>query len=745
MRLDTDDVHNLPVAVQAVIEQIRRYPNVQDVEDISCGDHMVLVKSLWSVTLPNRFRQRGISKTGVKQVEEVYWRIPLDYPKSAPSPRLRQDFPTNLPHINPHTSGNLVFPCVAEMGLLDSLHSIGLSAILDATCQWLTNAAADNLHCPVQGWELTRRDDTTGLISVDTHAIRAELEASNRAARFYSYRYCYMTASGESIIGAVDTPCLGTTNNSLKQKHTFIVRDTSIRYAPCVLFQTADGHNIDEYRPESVIDFRSLRAFSRHLGVRDAFDARVKYLLSVSSPQSLLKKDRAPVEEFLVVFAVKRPFPLIGSDSRWELLPYRVQYDKDNQARLSDTVVVRPTYFIERSSPPLLQATSGRTVENLTNIGLLGCGSLGSKIALHLAKSGCYQFELVDKDWFSSHNNARHGLIVSDFDNLYGSKSDLLQREILKLNISAKKIGNNILSMGSDDGFQLAAQTDFIIDATASLPVKYFLAHDCYALPGKLIHTVLYGQSTVGVVAIEGDARSVRIDDFAAFLNTLCIDNSLIQTAMYGNEGSGLKHYGEGCSSVTTTMNDIDISLMSAAMTAKINTHIEHNERTQYGLLHIGVLDKLSLNMTWKSHVFPSTLLIPKDGDFDWDIRVLGEVTQKIEKLSDIDCTVENGGVIAGYVCHLSRTIYVTYLLDAPEGSTQLPDRFTLMTTGLEGVFDEIHKKTNGQITFLGTWHSHTQPTPPSEIDRNTLKKLQSHYDFPVIMLTYTGGRLVRV
>ncbi len=101
--------------------------------------------------------------------------------------------------------------------------------------------------------------------------------------------------------------------------------------------------------------------------------------------------------------------------------------------------------------------------------------------------------------------------------------------------------------------------------------------------------------------------------------------------------------------------------------------------------------------------------------------------------------------MIAGYVCHLSRTVYVTYLLDAPEGSTQSPDRFTLMTTGLEGVFDEIHKKTNGQITFLGTWHSHTQPTPPSEIDRNTLKKLQSHYDFPIVMLTYTGGRLVRV
>ena len=149
--------------------------------------------------------------------------------------------------------------------------------------------------------------------------------------------------------------------------------------------------------------------------------------------------------------------------------------------------------------------------------------------------------------------------------------------------------------------------------------------------------------------------------------------------------------------------------------------------------------------MAWTTYRFPPTLIIASNNDFGWSVRVLGSVAKNIEELSIDDPMLENGGVIAGQVCQLSKTIYVNYLLDAPKGSVRTRDRFVLNVAGLAEEFEHIHERTNGQITFLGTWHSHTSATPPSTIDENSLKKLQVNYDLPIVMLTYTGGHIVRV
>lgn len=732
-------------SIRAAIEQIGSYSSVKCIKDTSVGQHAVIVEVEWAVKLPNAFRKQGVSDTGIKEIENVYWYIPLEYPMWAPSPRLRVDFPTKLPHINPYTPGELVCPCISESSLDDLLHSMGLQALLDATCQWLNNAAANELHCPIQGWEHMRRDDMKGLIHVDSTAIRGELDTSGHIVKFYNYRYYYVGDSGDLIIGKLITPGLGSSNNVFKKKYVYVDRNTSIRNAPGILFRTENGEIFSEYQPETVHDFGSLRAFAKDLGLQHAFDARLKYILAISNPQAMQRQDKAPVEEFMVAFAVKRPFNLIGTDSPWELLPYRVSYSPEYKDKLPDETVVWPTSFIERCCPQLLQAVSGEVIEKPINLGLLGCGSLGSKVALHLAKTGCYQFELVDKDYFSSHNNARHGLVVADFNSLCYSKSKLLHRQLSNLNIESKSIDKDIRSMGNKNGFSLNKKTDYVLDTTASLSVRHYLSHHCGSLPGKLIHSTLYGKSTMGIVAIEGISRSVRVDDMAAFLNTLCIDNEQVRNAMYGIDGPLLNHFGEGCGSVTTTMSDTDISLMSAAISSHINTHVKQNNDTEYGVLYVGVINQPSLGMAWISYIFPPTLIISRGGNYNWEIRVLGTVVKKIEELSNENKTLENGGVIAGHICHLSKTIYVNYLLDASRGSIRTRDRFVLSTEGLSEVFEHIHESTNGQITFLGTWHNHTSPTPPSTIDSDSLEKLQANYDSPIVMLTYTGGHIVRV
>lgn len=732
------EVVTLPPAIESAIEEIAAYPSVLDIISVNDWDNAVLLETSWKVKLPNAFIKAGVSSTGVRETETVYWRIPLNYPLRAPSPRLRSDFPTNLPHINPYTEGKLVYPCVSEISLEDLLHSQGLSSILNMTTKWLDNAAANELQCPIQGWEPVRRDNTNGIIFIDSESIKDELDKKNNTVRFYDYKYFYATDSNSPMLGKVITPHLGTNNNSYKEKHTGILKDT--RHAPEILFQTKPGFIVDYYHPETVSDFKSLKEFSAQLELNNALEIRLKYILSI------LKSDpskKIPVEEFLVTFAIKRPFKLIGSNSHWELLPYRICYSGRDGDTLNDDTKVMPTIFIDSCSDKLLQKVSGIEVDELKNIAVLGCGSLGSKISLHLAKTGRFEFELVDSDFYSSHNNARHAVIASDFDSLLTSKPHLLSREISNLNIKSKPIKDDVRNMGAPDGFLLNKKTNFIIDATASLPVRYFLSHQCNNLPGRLIHTVLYAKASLAVVAIEADSRAVRIDDLMTFLNTLCITENKIQNSMYDLTGPERQNYGEGCSSVTTTMSDMDISLAAAAISLKVDNIITQDNPE--ALLQVGYINPDSLNMEWNSFNFSPTKTIPRDNNFDWNIRILGNIEKDIRDLSSVNPELENGGIIAGQICHLSKTIYVTYLLEAPEGTKRTASTLDINTDGLAPIFDEIHKKTNGQVTFLGTWHSHTEASPPSPKDISTLKKLQLNYDLPIVMLVYTGGRIVRV
>ena len=66
---------------------------------------------------------------------------------------------------------------------------------------------------------------------------------------------------------------------------------------------------------------------------------------------------------------------------------------------------------------------------------ILGCGSVGSLVALQLAKSGVGNFLLVDNDIVEYHNLCRHQCGISDVGRY---KTDALKDRILNINASAK-------------------------------------------------------------------------------------------------------------------------------------------------------------------------------------------------------------------------------------------------------------------------------------------------------------------
>lgn len=69
------------------------------------------------------------------------------------------------------------------------------------------------------------------------------------------------------------------------------------------------------------------------------------------------------------------------------------------------------------------------------NVIILGCGSVGSLVAVQLAKSGVGNFLLVDNDIVEYHNLCRHQCGISDVGRY---KTDALKERILDINAAAK-------------------------------------------------------------------------------------------------------------------------------------------------------------------------------------------------------------------------------------------------------------------------------------------------------------------
>ncbi|WP_201722252.1 ThiF family adenylyltransferase, partial [Sulfitobacter sp. HI0023] len=66
----------------------------------------------------------------------------------------------------------------------------------------------------------------------------------------------------------------------------------------------------------------------------------------------------------------------------------------------------------------------------------LGCGSLGSKIAMHLARSGRAPISVIDNDTMEPHNYARHSCLPysADLDSMfYSSKAGEFAHDVSKL------------------------------------------------------------------------------------------------------------------------------------------------------------------------------------------------------------------------------------------------------------------------------------------------------------------------
>jgi 3-hydroxyacyl-CoA dehydrogenase len=153
-----------------------------------------------------------------------------------------------------------------------------------------------------------------------------------------------------------------------------------------------------------------------------------------------------------------------------------------SDAAVADSVQVRATRPEAQSN----HKATGPIHHRIHKVAVLGAGTMGSRIAAHLANAGipCYLFDIVPPDQTQSANqSARNKLVAAGLDGAVKSKPAAFFQKGLERLVT---IGN------FDDDLRLLADADWIIEAVAeNLEIKRNLLKKVEAVrkPGSIVTT----------------------------------------------------------------------------------------------------------------------------------------------------------------------------------------------------------------------------------------------------------------
>ncbi|MFT5761736.1 MAG: molybdopterin/thiamine biosynthesis adenylyltransferase [Polaribacter sp.] len=120
---------------------------------------------------------------------------------------------------------------------------------------------------------------------------------------------------------------------------------------------------------------------------------------------------------------------------------------------------------------------------------VVGCGGLGSPIAVHLASSGIGKLHLVDFDTIDISN--LHRQVFYSLEDVGKSKAETLTNFIKKRAPFTNVTFRN-KPITKENVFELISDVDIVVDGTDSLPTKYLLNDACVIKNKPLVYGSLY-------------------------------------------------------------------------------------------------------------------------------------------------------------------------------------------------------------------------------------------------------------
>jgi YD repeat-containing protein len=396
---------------------------------------------------------------------------------------------------------------------------------------------------------------------------------------------------------------------------------------------------------------------------------------------------------------------------------------------------VEPAIHYQSLSTPLLQSLSGTPPRPA--LAILGCGSVGSKLALHAARDGQDIAVLSDKALLRPHNLARHALGPRY---LARNKADALAEELAGFEMTPEVHCGDLgidLRATEHRARLFPKRVGAAINSTASLAVREALVSIAgRRLKARLLEVALFGRGLGAFLLVDGPNHKPTHCDLVASMYMAVEGTRAGRLLLDPSEGLSEIQIGQGCGSLTMKVNDAQLSAMTAGLSQEIGRVLD--APITQGLIVVAAADADSSSVTWTRHTVPTfeeITIIESDG---WKLRLSRDAADQMRSETAAWPGVETGGVMIGLASARLKTVTVVDLLEAPNDSRRSPSLFVLGTKGLQSAIRDRHERSGRTLFDVGTWHSHLSESGPSAIDWLTAAELAAERAPPSILLIKT-------
>ena len=385
---------------------------------------------------------------------------------------------------------------------------------------------------------------------------------------------------------------------------------------------------------------------------------------------------------------------------------------------------------------------SGQATPDERKVVIVGAGAIGSHVADCLSREGRFQWTVIDDDLLLPHNLARH---IGQNYHITAGKAVLVAGAVASKFEGADPAAKYIVAKAIADNEEKTEQqiskalneADIIIDATASVAAGRYLSD--HPSKARRVSVFFNPKGTAGILLTEPENRHLTLRDLEAQLFSLMGREDELANLLAPPEE--VVAYTGGCRAITNRMPESNVMTLSGLIAHGIGVAVN-----QPG----PVMNTWSLSPSGAVKFIESTCEAMKCFHAgDWRICADSRLIQRVLKMRNEKLPNETGGVMTGVFDIPAKCIHLTDAAPAPADSKESPNGFTRGSAGVLEYLEEVSERTNGQVCYVGEWHSHPScvPTYPSAIDLEQidwLSTLFDSYSSPTLMLI-AGDKDVRI
>lgn len=726
-------LHDLPPTIRAAAVELASLTATKEPIVLVWNDHYVAVPIIVDVNLP----ARGTGGLDIRAREPLIVLFNLKhYPRRAPLVHAdRKSFPgDDLPHVNPTGPGQATSLCLHRGNLDHWFAERTLVQLIERAQGWLADAAAGLLIRADDRFEQIRHPDSSRIWVADPVALEADIrrawERSDGQPGFAVF-WSWLSSAPRADVGWSASLALD----------IYGVREPSntegLHQIRALCEEWNNAHPAGEKAPRLTLGlllWPAVTPNARYFAqLPDSFGAFEDFCTRLGVPlAAALARFVAAELQLLkgvpIVVAIPRPTQLIGRASSIDLLGF-LHLMETAEARPADHVfILGHRNALTSEFARALSATKG-DISMLEKPLLLGCGAIGSKVSLHLAKSGFRDQLLVDNATLAPHHAVRHALpgghlgenkadaVASVITELFAGVRDA--PEVKAVNGDALDVLQDVASM---------SERTILIDGTASPTVLDALVDADIPSAVRVVRIEIADQGRLGLLSAEGAGRNPRLDDVRAFLfEQARADERLAAWLRRHREeveavrGPVLEDIGIGISCDTETMRIADdLASLHAARFSRDLRRLAA-DRPSAGRLAITFhsMEDEEPEVGSRTWPVPPVMMIPVEGLPEWVVRVSSPVLERMTLAMRRASPRETGGILLGHTSGKRHVLYVTAALEQPGGGSRR--QFTRDARFIEPAILAADRTAN-LIAYVGDWHTHpSSTTRPSPTDLNAL------------------------